>query len=324
MTDQPPKISVVVIVHRATKTLTSALEYLRAQTIADRLEVILVTPDAALTPDFQAPRIKVIAIGPIISEGAAKAAGIRAATADYVAFIEDHSFPERRWAEALLKRHGEGDYAAVGPVVGNANPWSATSWGCFLIFYGQWMAARPEQEVRHLPANQSCYRREILLGYGEDLASMLEAESVLHYDLLNRGYRISQTAEARIMHLNFSRMGSVLREYFLASRVFALKRRAQWPLWRRVVYAGGSWLLPLIRLPRALGDGRRGQVDTMTLTRAIAPVFIILCAGAAGEMLGYTLGEGKAKERLFLFVSHQGEMFNPNDIKALEHQETDS
>ena len=214
----------------------------------------------------------------------------------------------------------EGDYAAVGPVVGNANPWTATSWGCFLVFYSQWMAARPEAEVRHLASNQSCYRKEILLGYSQELAAMLEAESVLHYDLLQRGYRLSQTAAARIMHMNFSRLSPVLHEYFLASRVFALKRRRLWPWWRRAVYAAGSPLLPLIRLPRVLGDSRRGHVGTMTLLRALAPVLMILCAGAAGEMLGYACGEGEAKEELARFVSHQSEMLDPGEVAALESQ----
>ena len=320
MTDQQPIISVVVILHRASKTLMHALECLRSQTIASRLEVVLVTPDAALAPDMPALRIRVVEVGPIISEGAAKAAGILAAASDYVAFIEDHSFPERTWAEALLERHGKGDYAAVGPVVGNANPWTAVSWGCFLVFYSQWMAARPDTAVRHLAANQSCYRREILLDYGQDLAAMLEAESVLHYDLLRRDYRLSQTAAARIMHMNFSRLSPVLHEYFLASRVFALKRRRLWPGWRRAVYAAGSPLLPLIRLPRVLGESRRGHVRAMTLLRALVPVLMILCAGAAGEMLGYACVEGAAKEELARFISHQSEMLDPGEVAVLGSQ----
>jgi hypothetical protein len=260
---------------------------------------------------------RVVEVGTMRSEGEAKAAGVRAARAPLVAFLEDHSFPERTCAESLIQAHRRDDLAVVGPVMQNANPISAVSWGCFLVYYGAYMWARSADEVRHLPANQSCYRRDVLLGYGPRMADMLEAEAVLHQDLLEKGYRLAQEPAARVYHLNVSRVGPVCKEYFLASRVFAAERASGWGFWRRSVYALGSPLLPLIRPPRILRDTRCAGLDRPVVWRAFPAVLTTLCAGAAGEMLGYAFGAGQAKEKLVQSESERASAFSDRDLRAL-------
>jgi hypothetical protein len=234
-----------------------------------------------------------------------------------VAFLEDHSFPEKTCAENLIEAHRRDDFAVVGPVMGNANPISGVSWGCFLVYYGAYMWARPANEVRHLPGNQSCYRRDLLLEYGSRLADVLEAEAVLHEDLLAKGHRLGQEPSAKVYHLNYSRMGPVLWEYFLASRVFAAERVSRWGFIRRAVYTVGSPLLPLIRLPRILRDARRAELGRSVLRRALATVLLTLCAGAAGELLGYALGAGRTKEELVQYERERTSAFPTRDLEAL-------
>ena len=172
-----PRISVVVVLQCGSETFRLALARLRAQTVASALECIIVAPsrkELNLAPEELEGFFthQILELGPLEGEGVAKAAGVAAATAPLVAFMEDHSYPEPCWAEALIEAHRRGDFAAVGPVLLNANPGSAVSWGGFLVYYGPWMAARPQQEVRHLPGNQSCYRRDVLLEYGSRLPEM--------------------------------------------------------------------------------------------------------------------------------------------------------
>ena len=257
-----PKMSVIMVVRCDSVHLRWALQGLRNQTVASSLECIIVTSlrkeQTGLSEALEGlPRLRTVELGPFASEGAAKAAGVAVARSALVSFIEDHSCPHARWAETLLAAHRRGEFAAVGPVVLNANPDSSASWGCFLVYYGTWAWARPQNEVKHLPANHSCYRRDVLMGYGPRLPDMLQAESVLHKDLLATGHRLVQEPAAKAYHLNYSRPGSILREYVLASHVFAAERAAHWGFLRRAVYAVGSPLLPLIRLPRVLADARR-------------------------------------------------------------------
>jgi len=317
-----PDLSIVLLAHRDSEGLRGALRGVCGQSVSSQMECILVVAsrkDVGGAAEALKGLLgsKIVEVGTMRSEGEAKAAGVRAAEAPLVAFLEDHSFPEKTCAENLIEAHRRGDFAVVGPVMRNANPISAVSWGCFLVYYGTYMWARPETEIRHLPANQSCYRRDLLLEYGSRLADMLEAEAVLHQDLLARGHRLAQEPSARVYHLNVSRVGPVSKEYFLASRVFAAERASGWGFLRRAVYAVGSPLLPLIRLPRILRDARRAELDRSVLRGAFAPVLLTLCAGAAGEMLGYALGARGTRQKLLQNESERTITFSARDLEAL-------
>jgi hypothetical protein len=249
--------------------------------------------------------------------GNAKAAGVRAAKAPLVAFIEDHSYPDPGWAEALVKAYARAPLAAVGPVVLNANPTSHASWGCFLVYYGMYMQAQAPEQARHLPGNQSSYRKEVLLAYGPRLPEMLQAEITLHAELRARGMALHQEPGAKVFHLNYSRIGPAAREYYLASRVFAAERRRGWTAARRLVYACGSPLLPLIRINRILAQARGAGLSARVTAGALAPAMLILCAGAAGEILGYALGLGGANRSLMRFEREHARLFTRQDLEAI-------
>jgi GT2 family glycosyltransferase len=316
------QLSVIVVVYSDSENFRMALEKLRAQTVFNLLELIIVTPsikglnlDSSQFAGFS--NYKTLELGPFESEGAAKAMGVKAASSPLIAFIEDHSYPEPGWAEALIEAHRKGNFAVVGPIMLNANPYSGLSWGCFLVYYGHWIVARPQEEVKHLPANQSCYKRDLLLRYGARLSEMLEAESVLHWDLLSRGYRLYQEPTARVHHLNYSLPGPMLSEYYLASRVFAAKRALSWSLLRRVLYALGSPLLPLIRLRRILKDANHAGLPAKVILRAFVALVLVLCTGTMGEILGYAFGVGKASKRLARFESKRHLSFTQRDLEAV-------
>ena len=181
------------------------------------------------------------------------------------------------------------------------------------------MTAPPEGEVEHLPGNQSCYRRELLLEYGPRLAEMLDAESVLHADMRARGRKLRLEPKASVYHLNFSRLAPAVSEYYLASRVFAARRAAAWPVVKRAVYTLGSPLLPLVRSLRIMAEVRRAAIQPRTFLSALAPLILVLSAGAAGEMLGYALGTGNAAERLMRFERERDAAFSSADLEAVSN-----
>ena len=110
---------------------------------------------------------------------------------------------------------------------------------------------QPEGELRSLPANHSCYRRDVLLGYGDRMEDMLEAEWVLQGDLLERGFRLYQDLAAKSYHLNYAAVSAAANEYFIGARIFAAERAAEWSACDGgFLYAAGSPVLPLIRAPR--------------------------------------------------------------------------
>lgn len=308
-----PAMSIVIVTADTYGAIRKTMRHVRAQSVREQLEVIIVTPSISVLamddPDvadaFAA--LRVVEAGPIRSLAYGNAVGIRHATAPVVALLEDHSFPDPHWAEIMIEGH-RGAWAAIGPAMGNPNPRSAISWADFLLGFATWWFPRASGPIDHLPTHNASYKRDVLLRYGDDLETMLKAEIVLHWDLQRAGHALYLDARARVYHMNFERLSSFLQVQFHAGRVFATVRARPWRIWRRIVYAGGSPLIPLVRLRWVLGQVRaRGdaRVD-QRMPRGVLPAVLIgLAASAVGELAGYTLGLGNASDKLAYFEFHR-------------------
>jgi hypothetical protein len=254
-----PALSVALLAQEAFVTIAKTVSHLAVQPEAPQIELLILAanPDA-LQIDVDAVRafhsVRVLPTSLAQGSGAARARAVREAAAPVIAYAEDHCFPEVGWAGALLNAH-KGPYAAVGPVVTNANPTTTVSWADYLMVYGPWIAPGRSEEREHLPGHNSSYKREPLLPFGEDLESLIEAETALQWRLRERGLRLYQEAGARTAHTNFEHWGTWLHVTFHAGRVFAATRAMSWsPLdaWLRC----RSPLVPLVRLRpprRAIG-----------------------------------------------------------------------
>jgi hypothetical protein len=275
------------------------------------MEIVIVTPSAdSLEADERELRefaqFRVVEVGAITSVGPAYAAGIRQASAPVVVMGEDHSFPDPGWAEALLRAHQQ-PWAVVGPVVRNANPGSRMSWADFFMGYGPWQEPTPAGETEHLPGHNSSYKRDILLGYHDGLDAMMEAETVLHWDLRRNGYRLYLEPAAKTAHINFTLFSSWVQALFLSGRKFASLRATNegWSRKRRLLFSAAAPLIPLVRFGRIAADLRRPGRPGHVLLR-VAPILLFgLAVDAAGQMTGYGLGASVAREQLHCFEFHR-------------------
>ena len=303
------EMSVVIVTPDCYETIRKTMQHLRAQTVRDCLEVVIVASslerlaldDGELKEFFQ---FRVVEVGEIGSIARAHAAGIRAASAPVVVISEDHSFPEADWAHALIERHRE-PWAAVGPVVRNANPDSLISWADFFLGYGAWLDPTPAGEIDHLPGHNSSYKRAILLEYDRVLEAMLEAEFGLHEALRAKGYRLYLEPAARTAHMNFGRLVPWIPYLVHAGRVFAAARAGQWSPLRRLVYIVGAPLIPLVRLWRTRADIRRPGRPAHLWPRIVPALMVGLTLDAVGQVLGYAFGAGNASRKLYAYEFHR-------------------
>lgn len=248
--------------------------------------------------------VRVVEVGPIASIGEAHAAGIRAARAPLVALVEEHVCLEPAWAEALVEAH-RGPWDVVGPAVRNANPGSLISWADLLIAYSAWLDPSRAGPVRHLPGHNSCYKREVLLNYGDELGARLDAETLLHWELRQRGAGAYLEPRAVIRHLNFERVPAWARTMFYAGRSFAASRGRMWPVARRALHAAGAPLIPLVRFVRVVGHlARRWPLAGLPVL-CLPAVCFGLAVSAAGECCGYALGAGDARRKLAIYEFHR-------------------
>ena len=314
-----PRLSVVIVTD-GYETIRKTVRHLRGQTIAEQIELVIVTSQGELRPDEDEVRglhsWRVVPVDDIQSLSWARAPGIRAAAAPVVALAESHCFPEPEWGERFLAAYENG-WAAVGPAIVNANPGPAISWVNLLLDYGPWLAPTPGGELDDLPGHNSSYRREILLEYGDRLESMLEAETIMHLDLRARGHRLYQEPTARAAHLNVTTTSSWMGERFQTGRRFASARAHSWPAWRRAVYAAGSPLIPIVRARRIAADARRIGAGERLGRAGFALVGLALCVSAAGELVGYAFGSGDSMYALSRIELHKERHVRPSERAEL-------
>ena len=303
-----PALAAIVVVPDSYETVRRTMGHLRAQTAAGQMEVVLVAPsdghvriDESELECFHAWRV--VEVERITSIASGFVAGVRAAQAPIVALTEDHSFPDATWAEALIAAHRQ-PWAAVGPSMRNGNPETIVSWGDFHQAYGEWAAPVPLQTPRHLPGHNSSYKREVLLGFGEDLDTLMEAESVLHRHLSARGNRLLLEPATCTTHLNFASWSSWLPSRYYAGRQFAATWAHPWSWPRRLLFTVASPLIPWIRLWRIQRHVRRLHRPGFAL-RVLPVVLVGLLIEGIGHMLGYAAGYGVSVEKMAVYEFHR-------------------
>jgi hypothetical protein len=305
-----PRLSAVVITPDRYETVARVMRSLHAQENRREMEVLLCAPTRpAAGPerpewrDFAAVRILETGEIRIIAE--VKALAVRQATAPVVAFTEEHALPDPGWAAALISRHREA-HSVVGPMMVNLNPRLPISWANFVIEYGPWMSPAVEGPRSHLPGNNSSYKRDVLLGFGDRLAAVLDAETLLQWKLGAAGHSLYLEPRAVTRHMNVTRTDSFRKVHFQYGRLFAAQRRREWSGPRRLLYGVGSPLIPVIRLVRHASDIARNP----NLPRRRPTFWTYLALGliesACGECAGYLAGPGSAAGEVYKLEFHRG------------------
>ena len=86
-----------------------------------------------------------------------------------------------------------------------------------------------------------------------------------------------------------------------------------WPLSRRIVYAGGAPLVPILRLVRVLPLLRRTRVGRDLIPRVLPAMAVILVVHAAGEAAGYLFGIGGTRSSYSRFETRRDRHVRPEE-----------
>lgn len=295
-----PRMSVVLVTDRYA-TIRKVVGCLRAQDVSDELELVIVAPsqealdlDPAEVAGFGG--VQVVEAGSIFPLAAARAAGVRAATAPVVQIGETHAFPGPGWAEALIRAHTR-PWAAVVPAIRNANPGGPISWSNLVIDYGPWLEGNPPGEIDAMPTFNTAYKRADLLNLGDLLNGALGNLNDVLLELRAGGQRFYFEPSARIEHANISRPAAWLAQRYVVGRVRGAERGRSWSPLRRLIYACGAPLLPLVLYARARGTVQRLR-RTCSLPPGTVPALLIgLTVMALGELVGYARGAAAGPTR---------------------------
>jgi hypothetical protein len=299
-----PRLSAVMVAGSLRERAQRCVDALCAQTEVGAMEVVIVdlAPDGA-SRLHTAPGVSNVYLSrPNLEHwGRARAEGARAAHGEVLAFIEDHCFPARNWAELILDAH-RGPWAAVGYAFTNANPETYVSRASFLARYGMFAHPANGGPARLVSGNNVSYKRDVLLSLGPQLDELMSVDFNVQEALRRQGHGLFVEARALAAHENFEKVrleGSTGHAY--CRRMAADRARAEsWPRLRKILYGiGAPFGAPAIRLVRLAASLRGRRPLWGQFVAALPAIAVEYLWDASGEALGYLLGEGEsARETL--------------------------
>jgi Glycosyl transferase family 2 len=298
-----PELSVVCVAGEQRHRVARCLHALGAQTVADRIEVLVVdlSGDAApieLPPGLESASVIRVPAG--TSFGRARAAGARAAQANAIAFLVDHGYPDPGWAEALIDAHA-GPWAAVGYAFELANPRTRAARTAMLAQFLPWLAPARRGEVTGLPGNMVSYRASFLHSLDDELEQLLGIDLLLYERIRANGEAMAIEPAAVVRDECFESLGDAALANHVYSEMLAAQRaRADgWSRLRRIGYGVSSPVgVTAIRLAGTFAAARRAD-RMVALVRALPGVLAIALMAALGEARGY-LFEDRSLPRRFL------------------------
>lgn len=303
MNNNLPLLSAIVVVGPCRTRAQRVINALGAQTVVESIEIIVVDLAPRGTPSLHASpntHVTYLSRSEVALWSRARFEAIQHARAPVVAFIEDHCFPARDWAAALIETH-KSSWVAVGYAFTNANPQTYLGRGGMVNDYGLWLHPAQGGAAALLPGNNVSYKRDVLLSFGNELEKLLTPDFNLQEILRERGLPMCIEPKALAAHQNFTRLAPLMCANYAYARLLA-GRRSQIQAWswvRRVLYG----LLTPVSAP-TLGTLRlllslRGRRSLVPMVLAGLPVYTLTHLwSAVGEAVGYLFGEGTAEHEL--------------------------
>lgn len=285
-----PELSVVVASVNGLPYVAHCLESLADQ-CADA-EVIVA--DATDEPTRDAlrqrfPHVKLVVSRTARTVPELRAAGIFAATAPYVAVIEDHCVIRNGWAGAILAAHRAGRSVVGGPIR-NAERRNR-DWAAFLFEYSNYVEPLARGATRDLPGMNVSYDMRAVAVIA-DLLREGKWESWLHERLLARGFVLYREPDAVIEHAKDFGIREFASQRFHYARAYAAMRNASLGAVGRAVRAVGSPLLPPLLLARVARNVFTRRTHRREFLLALPLLALYCVTTAAGEAAGYVAGDG--------------------------------
>lgn len=224
-----------------------------------------------------------------------RAAGIFAASAPYVAVIEDHCNVTPGWAERILAAHRAG-HGVVGGPVRNVMTRRARDWAAFLCEYSAFMAPTTTGPVDDLPGMNVSYDRAALEAI-DDLLHAGHWEGWLHARLRDRGFGLYSDGDAVLDHAKDFGFAEFVSQRYHYSRSYAGTRNRVLGR-KRPLYALGSPLVLPLALWRIIRNVLRRRTHRRELAFASPLIVVYSAVWAVGETVGYVFGGGRSLLRV--------------------------
>jgi hypothetical protein len=294
-----PQLTVGLIVGELRERAERSLRHILAQTALERMEVIVV--DVSRGGSFAGsdhPKVRYLHRPQFRFYCEAQIEAVRQARSQVIAFLEDHTYAEPQWAEAILETMGNPRVAAVNYTFTNASDAGYLGRSILMAEYGHWMAPHPGGRVRISSSTNVAYRRELLLATMGDDESIFEAEFLIHREIQKSGGEIHVASRATVAHESWGTLKAACQANGAYKRVLGARRAesGNWGKGRRLIWGLGMVLMPGLSIARLAAAMYRRPALWGRLISSVPVLMAIYTYCAWSEALGYLRGAGASRE----------------------------
>ncbi len=224
-----------------------------------------------------------------------RAVGLQLARGRIIAMTEDHAVPAADWVKEIIAAHAQ-PYSVIGGAIENAVD-RPLNWALYYCDFGRYGQPLPAGEAEYVSDVNVSYKREALNSIRE-VWSEAYHETTAHWALRSRG---------EVLYLDprlvvYQRRPAIAwrqayRERIEWGRVFAETRVTEIGFWRRLIYAAGAPVLPVLLSLRVWMRMRRQRRSPGQIIRTMPIACVLLTGWALGEMIGYVAGAPRSATR---------------------------
>jgi hypothetical protein len=217
-----------------------------------------------------------------------RAVGLALAKGRLVAMTEDHAVPAPDWCRQIVAAH-EQPYAVIGGAIDNAVD-RPLNWALYYCDFGRFGRPLPNRRAAYASDVNVAYKRSALEAV-RDVWRDAYRETSVHWALCSRGMvlffdpRMVVTEQRPAIRLRHA-----YRERIEWGRVFAETRAGQCSVWRRLLYAAGTSLLPVLLAVRVARHMVRQGRSVPQMVKTFPLAMYLLTGWVLGELLGYLTG----------------------------------
>lgn len=300
-----PALSVVVVISSDTLSpraeishLEACLEALSRQEAPPALETIVphhqhVDGIEGLSKRFPAVVFLPVLVASMANRGGGgrehhdelRAHGLKIATGEIVALLEDYGRPDPHWAANIVAAHRLST-AAIGGAIENGID-RPLNWAVYFCDFGKYQ--------NPLPAGPSPFASDINTSYKRAALEAIQPlwedsfrEIVVNGALIGRGQGLVLDPDIVVQHHRTDlRLSIALQERFIWGRSYAVTRSTIIGKAKRYLYAALTPALPVILLARMARTARTRGRHFSAFIRALPHLVPLVIFWSAGEMIGY-------------------------------------
>ncbi len=293
----PVRLSIVVVSIFSHQSLISCLDSILACENQDKIEIIVANnsfenslPNLAI----KYPCVRFIQFSQNMGIPDLSAEGIAQASGEIIALTDSSCLVDGDWITSILKAH-QSQSAVVGGRVEIHGLTKAVDWAAYFCEYGEFMHPLRAGSVDALPGNNISFKRSALL-IGNEYVKNKFWKTFWCQKLRAEGIELISEPSMLVYYTKNFRLVPFLTRRFHHGRCFAGMRAIEFTIIKRVLYLGGSVLLPFIFLYRVVSTvvGKKRWLKELMLSFPLIVLAIIFWS--LGETCGFLAGTGKSCE----------------------------